>query len=322
VTKNAPRPKVSNTLRKVARSLFDVESAQERFISSLTDPVSRPSAVVWTGQRPDTNPFTPEARTSWLPDYVDLVPFEQRPGRHPVHESGDIYCLDPSSVFASRVLSVVDEVEQVIDLCASPGGKAILAWRQCGRPSLLCNEVIGKRTGPLISNLRRCQIQPAKVCSIDTKPLAEQMGAVADLVVVDAPCSGQSLIARGKKSPGCFHPATINMNANRQRRILSNAVGLVAPGGWLAYMTCTYALKENERNLEWLLKRNPHLEAVEVPLLGEFRSVYSEEPCYRLWPFDSVGAGAFATILKSTEDPSESRRWQLPRIVWDSAQQA
>lgn len=315
------KPKVSNTLRKLARSLFDGQSEQERFIGSLSDPVNRPVAVVWTNDRPKENPFAPEASTAWLPDYVDLVSFEQRPGRHSLHESGDIYCLDPSSVFASRVLSVVEEPDLVVDLCASPGGKAILAWRQCGRPSLLCNEVIGKRTGTLISNLRRCQIRPARVCSVDTLPLAEHMRGVGDLVIVDAPCSGQSLLARGKKSPGCFHPATINMNANRQRRILSNAVQLVAPGGWLAYMTCTYALKENERNLEWLLKRNPHLESIEVPLLAGFRSPYSDEPCYRLWPFDSVGAGAFTTILRSKEERITTRRWQLPRILWDSEQQ-
>ncbi len=321
MTKNSPKPKVPNTLRKVARSLFAEESGQERFIGSLTDPVSRPTAVAWTGQRPATHPFTPHPPTAWLPDWVDLVSFEQRPGRHSVHESGDIYCLDPSSVFASRVLSVVNEPELIIDLCASPGGKAILAWRQCGRPNLLCNEVIGKRTGTLISNLRRCHIHPARVCSVDPAPLAEQMEAVADVVIVDAPCSGQSLIARGKKSPGCFHPATINMNANRQRRILSNAVRLVAPGGWLAYMTCTYALKENERNLEWLLKNNPQLEAIEVPLLSDFQSSYSDEPCYRLWPFDSVGAGAFATILRSTDEPTESHRWQLPGIIWNSERQ-
>jgi 16S rRNA C967 or C1407 C5-methylase (RsmB/RsmF family) len=321
VTKNPPKPKVSNTLRKVARNLFADETEQERFIGSLTDPVTRPTAVVWTDQRPEKNPFTPDAPIVWLPEFVDLVSFEQRPGRHSVHESGDIYCLDPSSVFASRVLSVVDDAELILDLCASPGGKSILAWLQCGRPNLLCNEVIGKRTGTLIANLRRCRIHPTRVCSIDTAPLADQLGAVADVVIVDAPCSGQSLIARGKKSPGCFHPATMNMNANRQRRILSNAVRLVAPGGWLAYMTCTYALKENECNLEWLLKHNPQLEAVEVPLLADFQSSYSAEPCYRLWPFDSVGAGAFAAILRSTDEPGTTYRYQPPGIVWSSERQ-
>ena len=311
--------KVSNTLRRLARGLFVDDSEQNRFINSLVTPVERPTAVVWTKSRPHPNPFSPLPSVSWQPDHVDLVPFAQRPGQHDVHVSGDIYCLDPSSVFASQVLSAIPEASRVIDLCASPGGKAILAWRQLNPGRLLCNEVIGKRTGALISNLKRCAITPAQVCSADTEQLAEQMGPVADLVIVDAPCSGQSLIARGKKSPGCFHPATINMNGNRQRRILSNAVRLVAPGGYLAYMTCTYAVKENERNLAWLLKKNPQLTPVDVPLLAAWRSPYSNDPCYRLWPFDSVGAGGFTALLQVDVNAERKEHWQPGRVVWDSA---
>ena len=310
--------KVSNTLLRLARSLFSSESQQDRFISSLLHPSERPTAIVWTGARPKTNPFLPQTAESWQPNYVDFVSFDQRPGKHNVHSNGDIYCLDPSSVFAAQVLTEVPKTESVIDLCASPGGKAILAWRYLKPQHLLCNEVIGKRTGALISNLKRCRITPVQVCSLDSEILADQMGSAAGLVIVDAPCSGQSLIARGKKSPGCFHPATINMNCNRQRRILSNAVKLIAPGGYLAYMTCTYAIKENERNLDWLLKKNRQLQPVEVPRLTPWQSQYSDVPCYRLWPFDSVGAGAFAALLQTDGNDDAGRHWCLPGLVWDS----
>ncbi len=108
------------------------------------------------------------------------------------------------------------------------------------------------------------------------------------------------------------------MNCNRQRRILSNAVRLVAPGGFLAYMTCTYSLKENERNLEWLLKKNQQLCPVEVPLLAPWRSGYSEVPCYRLWPFDSPGAGAFTALLQAKDSDQSAARWNPPDAVWQS----
>jgi 16S rRNA C967 or C1407 C5-methylase (RsmB/RsmF family) len=311
-------PRVSNILLRLARHLFSSEAHQDRFISSLMNPVEKPTAVVWTETRPETSPFLPDPSVSWQPDYVDFVSIDQRPGKHDVHSNGDIYCLDPSSVFASQVLTAVPKTHSIIDLCASPGGKAVLAWRRLKPQHLLCNEVIAKRTGALISNLKRCRIRPVQVCSLDSKVLADQVGAMADLVIVDTPCSGQSLIARGKKSPGCFHPATINMNSNRQRRILSNAVKLVAPGGYLAYMTCTYAIKENERNLDWLLKKNPQLQPVKVPLLTTWQSEYSDTACYRLWPFDSVGAGAFAALLRSDVDEGAGTRWHWPRVVWDS----
>ncbi len=306
---------VPGTLRRLARRLFDCPAAQERFIESLMAPISRPVAVVWLRERPGSAVFDTRPRPGWLPDYVDLVDISQRPGRHPLHEAGHIYCLDPSSVFAAQVFRSVPRPDRIVDVCAAPGGKSILAWRHFGGPDLLCNEIVGRRIGALVSNLRRCSIDSARVCSQDSSRLADRVGRSADLVIVDAPCSGQSLLARGKPAPGCFHPAVINRSANRQRRILAHSVRLVAPGGFLAYITCTYSLRENERNLDWLLRTHPHLTAVEVDDLSAFRSPWSDHACYRLWPFDSVGAGTFAALLKSRADgPADV--WRDPPVVW------
>jgi 16S rRNA C967 or C1407 C5-methylase (RsmB/RsmF family) len=121
------------------------------------------------------------------------------------------------------------------------------------------------------------------------------------VVIVDAPCSGQSLLAKGAKAPGCFHPVTINKNANRQKRILANAAQLVAPQGYLAYMTCTYSVEENEQVIEWLLERFPRLRPVVIPHLATHQSSLSSLPCYRLWPQTGLGAGAFTILLQNTE---------------------
>jgi 16S rRNA C967 or C1407 C5-methylase (RsmB/RsmF family) len=138
--------------------------------------------------------------------------------------------------------------------------------------------------------------------------------------MVDAPCSGQSLVARGKESPGCFHPATINMNANRQRRILSNSVKTVRSGGYLIYMTCTYSLKENERNVDWLLKKNPEFESVSVNTISEYQSSYSTRHCYRMWPMGGEGAGGFVAVLKKTNAAESDARGTLDDlpIRWSS----
>jgi 16S rRNA C967 or C1407 C5-methylase (RsmB/RsmF family) len=140
------------------------------------------------------------------------------------------------------------------------------------------------------------------VTSRDSSRLAESYPLFADLVIVDAPCSGQSLVARGKPSPGCFHPATINLNANRQRRILAHAAALVAPGGHLAYITCTYAVKENEGNVSWFMRRFPDFVPCQVPRLEPFQSHCSSLPCYRLWPQSGMGAGGFAALLRNSAD--------------------
>jgi 16S rRNA C967 or C1407 C5-methylase (RsmB/RsmF family) len=310
-----------NTARKLAQDLFPDTSERDAFLEALANPRPYRPALIWLGDRPEPSPFRTEPPYAWQPGFVDALTADQRPGQHPLHAAGCYYCLDFSSVFAACALRTTPHGPPLaVDVCASPGGKSVFAWRALSPEQIVCNEVIGKRTAALIANLQRCKIRPAAVVSQDVSRLADAIPAAASLVVVDAPCSGQSLVARGKPSPGCFHPATINMNANRQRRILAHAARLVAPGGFLAYMTCTYARKENENNLLWMLKTHPEFHSQAVADLGGFQSRLTDVPCYRLWPQDGIGAGAFVALLQNStpELPNRLRQDQL-RVVWQSA---
>lgn len=313
----------SNTLLRLARNLFAGAVEQQAFVDALLEPQASNPALVWLTPRPVPLPFPFDAPYAWQPDFVDRVPISERPGQHPLHDAGGYYCLDISSVFSALVMTPVPERPGlVIDLCAAPGGKCICCWRMLAPELLIANEVIKKRTGALISNLQRCRIPDVVVTTMDSSRMAELCPASASLVIVDAPCSGQSLVAKGKESPGCFHPATINVNANRQRRILGNAARLVAPGGFLAYITCTYAFKENEANVRWLMKNQPQLRATRVPLLSEFRSELADFPCYRLWPQAGMGAGAFAALLHNeTEGEPERCPWERLHTVWHSPEE-
>lgn len=291
-------PASSNLLR-LSRQLFETdEEERTAFLEALQHPRPYQPAVMWLQERPPVLPFATVEGPDWLPGWVDLCAPGERPGQHPLHEAGAYYVLDVSSVFGASVLTgIPPNPGVVLDVCAAPGGKSIFAWR-CLEPFfLVANEAIGKRTGPLTGNFHRCRIAPSMVSSADPAVLARVCPASADVVIVDAPCSGQSLIAKGHENPGCFHPATINLNANRQRRILAHSAALVAPGGWLAYITCTYAEKENEGNLRWFLRQFPGFKAMPVSALELHRSSLSPEPCYRLWPQGGVGAGAFAVLL-------------------------
>ncbi|MEG4028919.1 hypothetical protein QUA06_12480 [Microcoleus sp. POL8_C6] len=203
----------------------------------------------------------------------------------------------------------------ILDMCTAPGGKSIFSWKTLNPEFLLCNEAIGKRIGMFISNLRRCQILPS-AANVDSKILAERMPQTANLVIVDAPCTGQSLLAKGDKAPGCFHHVTINSNANRQKIILANSAKIVAPQGYLAYMTCTYSTAENEQFSQWLLSKFPDFQPASVPHLEKYRSHLTEIPCYRMWPQDRLGAGAFTVLFQNT---SYGERNQLPADFRDLA---
>jgi 16S rRNA C967 or C1407 C5-methylase (RsmB/RsmF family) len=309
---------LSNTARRLARGLFDDPAACAAFLDALATPRPYAPALVWLADRPLPLPFALAPPLEWQPAFVDRVTEDQRPGQHPWHAAGLYYCLDMSSVFTSCALLVAErQPALVIDVCSAPGGKSVFAWRLLEPRLLLCNEVIKKRTGALIANLERCRIAPALVVTMDSSRLAEACPRSAEVVLVDAPCSGQSLIARGRPSPGCFHPATINLNTNRQRRILARAAELVAPGGSLVYITCTYSAKENEDTVRWLTAKQPQFVPLTVAPLQAFQSHLADFPCYRLWPQQGIGAGGFAAILRNTDErPRQALRRERLRVVW------
>lgn len=294
--------KASNLLVKFSRKLFSDSEQQDQFVSALIQPKLFHPCILWTKPRTENLPFAIEPAVSWQADFVDRLALGERPGQHSLHERGYFYCLDFSSVFAATPLLAIDQPTRlIVDMCASPGGKSLFSWVAKQPELLISNEVIGKRIGALLSNLKRCETKPSVITNLDPSILAAEIPATADIVLVDAPCTGQSLLAKGGKSPGCFHPVNINKNANRQKRIIANAGSVVAPQGHLLYMTCAYSLEENEQVCEWFLERFPQFSPVKVPALEAYRSHLAELPCYRMFPQSNLGAGAFTALFQNTE---------------------
>lgn len=308
--------KPSNLLLKVSRRLFANLDEQEKFIEALMNPQPFSPSILWCQEKPDISPFAVETPTVWQPQFIDRLSLGEKPGKHPLHEKGHFYCLDFSSVFAATTLLAIPEsVRLVFDMCAAPGGKSIFAWRALKPELLISNEVIGKRLGMLISNLKRCQVSPSAVVNRDSSIFAEMFPDSSNLIIVDAPCTGQSLLAKGEKAPGCFHPTAINKSANRQKRIIANSAKIVSPQGYLAYMTCTYSPEENEQVCEWFLERFPHFKAIKITNLVNYQSHLTTMPCYRIFPQDRLGAGAFTALFKNTnEDEFEPKQVDLNTV--------
>jgi 16S rRNA C967 or C1407 C5-methylase (RsmB/RsmF family) len=284
-----------------AENLFDGEAERAAFLEALASGECREQAVVALRESPALGALPRKRPAPWQPPWVLRIDDSIRAAKHPLHRKGAIYSLDLSSVFAaSLMLAIEAPPRRVLDLCAAPGGKSVFAWRAFGPEVLVCNETIRKRCGPLIDNLERCGIAGSCVASADPSVWARRFPAAFDLVIVDAPCSGQSLLAKGDAAPGCFEPGMIDMCHSRQRRILGNAARCVRPGGHLLYMTCAYVVKENEKPVAWLLREYDWLEAVAVASHEAHRSRHAGFPAYRLFPHQAYGAGGFACLLRHT----------------------
>ena len=287
-------------LRLCERLHLDAE-ASERLVQAMRAGASSRSALVLSPKAPqDYVPPCACVDTStweWLPPRVFVPCAGERPTTHPDYAAGLYYSLDLSSCWESTALSVVPAPATSLDLCAAPGGKTMLMAARYLPQNHTANEVNASRRGILRQNVQQCGLPNTEVSGLRPDQWAAE-GRLFDLLLVDAPCSGQSLLCKGIKNPGCLGAQMVNGNAKRQKGIMLAAVQCVAEGGHILYSTCTYDPDENEKVISYILKRVPGWQAVEVPQLARFRSALSDFPCYRLLPEHGFGAGGFCCLLK------------------------
>ena len=274
------------------------------FVSALVHPRPCDTYLLWC--QPKQQVFELRAALDWQPEFVDRLAPGQQPEKHLLFQQGAYDSVEFTALFvASLLLSLGDRPGSVFDLCAGTGSNSVFAWQLLQPKLLLANTLIRQHHRLLLGHLRRCGITPAAMMSVDSEVLAEVIPGTEDLVIVDAPSSAQSVLARGRLNPGCFHPVTIAKYAKCQRRLLANASRLVASQGYLLYTTRTYSLDENEHILDWFLDRfSPFVPCV-VPHLSRFQSRFTPLSAYRLFPQDDFpngawGLGGFTTLLQNT----------------------
>lgn len=261
----------------------------------------------------------PDFQTTDLPFNTQPIPWfrgghwlcdrDVRPGAFLQHAAGDYYAQDAGSMLA-LALADVQPGQWVCDVCASPGGKSTAVLELLGsRGILVANEVISSRLALLKLALARSGYANSLTTNLDVGELAKLCGARFDCVLVDAPCTGQSMVHRGKQTMSAFSQVQIEHSAARQHRIMEAAGCLVRPEGRLVYSTCTFSVAENEWVVERFLDKHPGWNLLCFPELARYESKVLPGS-YRLWPHRDACAGAFAAVLVNESDnthASESR---------------
>ncbi len=296
----------SKGLDKLCAQLGLNEQEAENFLNALRDGASSRTALVLSPRAPEgyQPPFacldTSDSSWSWLPPRC-FVPADaqEKPSSYDDYKQGLYYLLDLSSCWESAPLAGIPAPARTLDLCAAPGGKSMLALARfrTGMPHI-CNEVHAGRRGILRENMKLCGHEHVEITGLRPDQWKQQEDSEFDLIIADAPCSGQSLLAKGIKNPGCLGASMVNGNAKRQKGILLSILPRLADGGYLLYTTCTYTPEENEKVMAYLLKRHSDLEAIELTSLERFRSSLSSFPSYRLLPAHGYGAGGFCCLLR------------------------
>ncbi len=230
----------------------------------------------------------------------------------PLFHAGVYYVQESSSMFLEQYLNQSGKTRlKVLDLCASPGGKSTHINSLLSDDSLLVsNEVIHSRAQILSENLKKWGNPNVIVTCNDPRDFSRLPGFF-DVIVVDAPCSGEGLFRKDSAAIEEWSEANAAHCVQRQRRILADVWPSLAEGGLLIYSTCTYNPAENEENIKWLSEfASIAPQALEIPeSWGVVSTDANGYPCYRFYPHFVKGEGYFTAAVRKL-DEGESRQRQ------------
>lgn len=235
---------------------------------------------------------------------------EDKAGNHPFHHAGMIYIQEPGAMMPAECIDIPPD-SKILDMCAAPGGKSTqLKNKLSEKGVLVSNEIIPSRCRILTGNIERLGLHNCVTTCLDTGRLAQSFPDFFDIVMVDAPCSGEGMFRKQEQAVTEWSEENVKMCAERQREILENAVACLKDGGYIIYATCTFSLEENEMVIDAFLSKHPEFSL--VPVKKEVAECTCDgiafENCKneslrlarRFYPHISPGEGQFVAVLKST----------------------
>lgn len=249
--------------------------------------------VVSSGELPypEDGSLPLKGKIGWASDAYEL---SSRPSftLDPLFQAGVYYVQEASSMYLELVEKYLPESGplRALDLCAAPGGKtthlhSILRRRNPGS-LLVSNEVIRSRAGILAENIARWGATDIAVTNNDPSDFGDFSGFF-DLLVVDAPCSGEGMFRKDHNARSEWSEENVNLCAQRQRRILSDIWHVLKDDAVLVYSTCTFNTVENDDNSAWICSE-----------LGA--ELLESKHCYP--SSDTPGEGFYIAVFRKVSD--------------------
>jgi len=200
------------------------------------------------------------------------LPADSRVDDHAAYAAGMIEIQDEGSQLIALACEP-EAGERIIDLCAGAGGKSLAIAAAAPGASVLATDSNRARLSKLAPRAERAG------AAVETRllsppgeldELSDWHGA-ADLVLVDAPCSGSGTWRRNPEGRWRLNPERLNRLVEVQQRLLDIAARLVRPGGRLVYAVCSLLSREGAGQIDGFLQSHSSWIS-EDPLIAAGRS--------------------------------------------------
>ena len=233
-------------------------------------------------------------RHPWLPDAFVLTSAGEVIRGGALGE-GLLYIMGAASQLCVHALAPTSG-STVLDLCAAPGGKSLLAAQMMGgRGRVVAMDIHPHKADLIAKNAEnhglRDIIQTVAADATIPRPALQES---ADFVICDVPCSGLGIVGR---KPDIRYKEPVDMAAlpALQGEILRRAGAYAKPGGVVVYSTCTLLEAENEAVVAGFLREHPAFiqEGFELPGIGQISA-----GAVTLWPQEHGTEGFFICKLR------------------------
>lgn len=192
-------------------------------------------------------------------------------------------------------------------MCCARGEKFSPTFPLEGKGLLVANEINANRNAILRENLTKWGMPNYVVTQGDATQFANA-GALFDLIVIDAPCSGEGMFRKDKRAIEEWSLDNVAICVERQKSILDKIVQCLKPGGMLVYSTCTFEPEENINQLVQLSQNNPlNTVSLDFDITKNGITKIEKEGVvgYQFYPHKSKGEGFFIAALQHSESAVE-----------------
>ncbi len=217
----------------------------------------------------------------------------------PFFHAGHYYVQEASSMFLDYIIKFINlkNNSKVLDLCSAPGGKSTLLLSHMANEGFLhSHEYDPYRMGILKQNIERWGYSNSIITS---GPLAQlkRLDIRYDLILVDAPCSGEGMFRKEKDALSQWNLNKVNHCCNLQKNIMSIADTLCAQNGYIVYSTCTWNQKENEDILQSYILSGKY-SPIKIENKYEINEYLNHTYTYRMFPHKISGEGFSVSVIK------------------------
>lgn len=230
----------------------------------------------------------------------------------PLFHAGYYYVQEAASMFVEHIIRQEISTPIVcLDLCAAPGGKSVSLLSALPEGSLLVsNELVRQRANVLSETMTKFG-HPNTIVANNMAKDFSPFAHLFDLVLVDAPCSGEGMFRKDATAVEEWSIRNVEMCALRQREILNDIWPALKPGGLLIYSTCTFNSAENEENAIWIATElGAEFVTVEVEEEWGISSSLDERvTAYRFFPHKTKGEGLFVAVMRKKDNNFMESSW-------------